>query len=72
MLSKTMSDWFDSFDDDQPTPDGAWANAWAPVFDGAATRRAEMTHEVVMVRPVVMAAPEAQTDLWMGGALNHG
>ena len=72
MVSKTMSDWFDSFDDDQPTADGAWANAWAPVFDGTATRRAETAREVVMARPAVMAAQEAPADLWMGGSINHG
>ena len=35
MFSKTMSDWIDGFDSDQPTSDGAWANAWSPVWDDA-------------------------------------
>ena len=71
MFNKTFTDWFDSFDDEQPTADGAWANAWAPVFDRETARRAETAHQAVTTRPVA-TAHEAQADRWMGGALNHG
>lgn len=72
MFNKTMLDWLDSFDSDQPAPDGAWANAWNPVWD-------EAPASPLAARPVETSA-HANPRLsrgnhagnFAGSTLNHG
>jgi hypothetical protein len=35
MQSSTMSNWLEGYDSDRPVSDGAWANAWSPVWEDA-------------------------------------
>jgi hypothetical protein len=72
MFNKTMSQWFDSFDSDQPTSDGPWANAWSPVWDDASGAPSSAHSVEASAQAHPRLSRRSNDAKYVGSTLNHG
>lgn len=73
MFNKTMSDWIDSFDNDQPTSDGDCANAWSPaVWDDSHAAQAARPAAQGSAQPAPRKSGAARANQYVRGMINNG